>query len=248
LPDAAIDAMMAAVDPGLWPMDYSTGRLSLIFLLAVAMAWLGAWWVAHRYRATMRRLMSAPLASAAAGARDPGRCAASPTSRPQPRRPVTATDNRHAGWRLAGLLVGLSAAMALSQSALQLHVVMTDPPPFSLRRLVTLAFVHLWPVLPALALLWRWSRWRLLGVMALWFALSYPVLLAQSIEPDPGQTLAFLGSAIGPALLVVTAVCMGSATRAVAPWLLLPLVGLVWASAIGDSPVSIRMRPALFQY
>jgi len=216
-------------------MDYSTGKLTLIFLIAVGLTWLGAWWLARRYRAAMRRLMSAPLTAApatAVGTDVRGRSTASPPSPPQPIRAVTAEDNRRAGVRLAGLQVGLSVLMALSQAALQLHVVATDLP-FSLRRLATLGFAYLWPVLPALALLWRWSRWRLIGAIALWFVLSYPVLLLQMIEPDPRQALVFLGSAIGPALLAVTAVCMGSATRAVAPWLLPPLIGLVWASMAG---------------
>lgn len=215
-------------------MDYSTGKLSFILLLAVALAWLGAWWLARRYRTAMRRLMSAPMAGTPASTAPPSdtdrRGAA--TSVTQAPRPLTAADNRRAGLRLAGLLVGLSALLALSTAALMLHVVMDDME-FSLRRLLVLAFAYLWPVIPALALLWRWSRWRLIGTMLLWFVLSYFVLLAQAIVPDPAQTLAFLAFAIGPALLIVSAVCMGSATRAIAPWLLLPVIGLVWASMSG---------------
>ncbi|MDH5539951.1 MAG: hypothetical protein OEY03_11160, partial [Rhizobacter sp.] len=199
------------------------------------LALLSAAWLARRYRSTMRRLMSAPRAG---GTQDAASSSAAPHAHAQANLPladalpVSARDNRRAGLRLALLLVGLSALLALSTAALLLHVVMDDMA-FSLRRLLVLGLAYLWPVIPALALLWRWSRWRLIGTMLLWFVLSYFVLLAQAIAPDPAQTLAFLGFAIGPALLIVGAVCMGGATRAIAPWLLLPMIGLVWASMSG---------------
>ncbi len=210
-------------------MDDSIGKISSIFVMAVGLTWLGAWSLAWRYRAAMRRLMSAPLVDAKA---PPVRAPRGQLPLPRSVRAVSATDNRHAGIRLAALLIGLSALIALSTSAIQLHVVMDDMP-FSLRRLAILGFAKLWPVIPVLALMWRWSRWRLFGAMALWFVLSYFVLLSLEIVPDPAQTLAFLSFEIGPALLIVSAVCMGGATRAVAPWLLLPMIGLVWSSMSG---------------
>lgn len=39
-------------------MDYSTGKLSVILMVAVLLAALGAWIIAARYRAALRRLMS----------------------------------------------------------------------------------------------------------------------------------------------------------------------------------------------
>ena len=45
--------------------------------------------------------------------------------------------------------------------------------------------------------------------------------------------LVFLAFEIGPPLVQVALLCLGSATRAIAPWLLPPLIGLVWASTAG---------------
>ena len=73
----------------------------------------------------------------------------------------------------------------------------------------------------------------MLGVLVLWCGLCFVVMLWRSIEPRPLELLLFLGSEIGPPLLLVALLCMGSATRAVAPWLLPPIVALVWASITG---------------
>lgn len=46
-------------------MDYSIGKLIFIFIVAVLLACLGAWWLAARFRTTMQRLMSAQGVGAA---------------------------------------------------------------------------------------------------------------------------------------------------------------------------------------
>ena len=94
--------------------------------------------------------------------------------------------------------------------------------------------LNLWPVIPALGLLWRWSRWRVLGALALWFVGSLALIEWRSIEPQPlSPTLLYLASEIGLPMLLIGALCMGNATRAIAPWLLPLLIALVWASIAG---------------
>ncbi len=207
-------------------------------MVAVLLAWLGAWVVARRYRAVMRRLMSAPLGqpapAASTGRRGPP---AVPLADPMP---VTAQDNRRAGIRLAALLIALSALISFSSAALQLHVVM-DGMAFSARRLTVFGLVQMWPVVPVLGLLWRWSGWRILGALALWFALGVLVAVWQSVEARPLEALAYLGFEIGPAMLLVAAVCLGGATRAVAPWLLMPMIGLVWTSLTGVDLIALMI-------
>ena len=220
-------------------MNYSTGKLSFIFMLAVLLSVVGAWWVARRYRVAMRRLMSAPLAAPAPGLTPPlapPNAAASIANAPMP---VTARDNLSAGYRLALLLVGLSALISLTSAAIQLHGVMSEK--FSLHKLLMLGFVQLWPVIPCLGLLWRWSRWRVLGALVLWFALCFAVLLWRSVTPQPVQLLSYLAFEIGPPMLLAAAVCLGGATRAVAPWLLLPMIGLVWASQTGLDLIALMI-------
>ena len=202
-------------------MNYSTGKLAFIFMLAVLLSYAGAWWLARRYRAAMRELMSAPLA-ASPPSRSTG---AAVNTLPQP-TPVTAAANRRAGLRLALLLVTLSGLIALSSAALQLHVVMQDMA-FSFSRLALLGFVQLWPVIPSLGLLWRWPRWRVLGALALWFLVCFALVLWRSDGNTAMDVLSFLALEIGPPMLLAAAVCLGGATRAIAPWLLLPVIGLV---------------------
>ena len=224
-------------------MNYSTGKLSFIFMLAVLLSVVGAWWVARRYRVAMRRLMSAPLAAPAPGLTPPLAPPHAPpsaaTSIAHAPMPVTARDNLRAGYRLALLLVGLSALISLTSAAIQLHGVMSEK--FSLHKLLMLGFVQLWPVIPCLGLLWRWSRWRVLGALVLWFALCFAVLLWRSVTPQPMQLLSYLAFEIGPPMLLAAAVCLGGATRAVAPWLLLPMIGLVWASQTGLDLIALMI-------
>ena len=233
-------------------MDYSTGKLSFIFIASVVLACAAAWVLAWRYRAAMRRLMSAPLAPA-------GRAAAAVSAPPltqvlPPADPVTAADNRRAGVRLSLLLIGLSCLMALSSATLQLALALEDTA-FSMKRVAVIALVHLWPVIPALGLMWRWSKLRVLGVLLAWCAFCFVVMLWRSIEPRPLDLLLFLLVEIGPTLVLVALLCMGSVTRAIAPWLLPVFIGLVWASIAGidvlawlverRAPVLMALSPVL---
>jgi hypothetical protein len=68
-----------------------------------------------------------------------------PLSATRPPQLVSAQDNRRAELRLA--------LMALSSAALFLGFDIDDP--FSFKRLGVLAMVSLWPLIPALGLMWR---------------------------------------------------------------------------------------------
>lgn len=208
-------------------MAYSTGKLIFIFIVAVLLSCIGAWWIAYRYRNAMQRLMRAPAAL------DAPTAVATADSEPWPLpAPVSLEDNRSAAIRLTLLLIGLSCLMAISSASLWLALSFKDEP-FAPKRAAVLALMHLWPVIPALGLLWRWSRWRMLGMLALWCGLCFGVMLWRSIEPRPLQLLLGLAVEIGPGMVVVALLCMGNATRAIASWLLLPFIGLVWASQFG---------------
>ena len=218
-------------------MNYSTGKLAFIFVLAVLLSYVGAWWVARRYRLTMQREMRAPAQAPSHGDDAPALpIQATPAA-------VTIADNRRAGLRLALLLVTLSGLISLTSAALQLHVVMKETT-FSFNRLAVLGFVQLWPVIPSLGLLWRWSRWRVLGALALWFVVCLAIVWWRSDGNSITALLSFLAFEIGPPMLLAGAVCLGGASRAVAPWLLLPMIGLVWASQAGIDLVALMIpRP-----
>ena len=215
-------------------MNYSTGKLAFIFMLAVLLSHVGAWWVARRYLAAMRELMSAPVAAPEPAATGP---AVAPLTEAMP---VSAAANRRAGLRLALLLITLSGLISLSSAALQLHVLM-EGMAFSLNRLALLGWVQLWPVIPSLGLLWRWSRWRMLGALALWFVLCFALVWWRSDGNTAPAVLSYLAFEIGPPMLLVAAVCLGGATRAIAPWLLLPMIGLVWASTTGIDLIALMI-------
>ncbi|HEY6642212.1 hypothetical protein [Povalibacter sp.] len=207
-------------------MDYSSGELIFYFLVASALSVLGAWLLAWRFRAAMRLLMSRAVPARTTARPEP------PPFTPQPAPiDVSAADNRRAGWRLATLLIGLSILIAISSAALQLALMRENL--LTPARTLTLAFVFLWPVIPALAQMWRWSRLRTIGVLMLWCLVAFAVILWRQVEPQPGQAMVFLASEIGPTILLVALLCMGNVTRAIAPLILLPLFILVWALFAG---------------
>ena len=180
----------------------------------------------------MRVLTSRPVAAPTAAYLAP---TPSPAALTAP-VPLSAADNRRAGRRLAALLVALSALISFTSAALWLGLAFDNLA--TPGRTLTMAFVFLWPVIPALGLMWRWSRLRVLGGLVLWSLFAFQLLSWRMIEARPaGETILFLALQIGPTILLVALLCMGNATRAIAPWLLPPLLVLVWA-------IVRRPRPA----
>ena len=218
-------------------MGYSTGKLTIIFVVAAVLSVLGAWLLARRFRAAMRVLMSRPVGPPTAAYLAPTPL---PVTLTAP-APLSAADNRRAGWRLAALLVALSALISLTSAALQLGLAFENL--VTPGRTLTMAFAYIWPVIPVLGQMWRWSRLRVISVLLLWGLFAFPVLSWRMTETWPAaQTILFLASEIGPAIVLVALLCMGNATRAIAPWLLLPLLVLVWASFTGLDLLDLMLK------
>lgn len=211
-------------------MDAATnGKLLFIVLAAAALSAVAAVLVARSYRGAMKRLMSLP-----APASQPAGPPVASQIRPPPAA-VTRADNRRATRRVAGQLIGLSALIAASDSALFLGVAMAGEALLTPGRWLTLSLINLWPVIPVLALLGRWSRPLLLGALALWFLGAVALIVWRSIEPQPlSGTLAYLGFEIGAPMLLIGALCLGGAARAIAPWLM-PLAMLLVAASVGGA-------------
>jgi hypothetical protein len=216
-------------------MGYSTGKLLFIFVVAVVLSALGAWIIAARYRATMLALMSGSAGAGAAtdaAAAPSGAAAIAPWLVPASGPAATLAANRRAGWRLTIALLVLSLLVATSSAALQL-LELLGVAGWSVKRLGVLAAVQLWPVLPALAIVWRWSRLRLLFAFVAFLVASFLLMLWRSEVAQPLMLLRYLALEVGLPLFLIAPLCLGSSTRAVVPWLLPPMAGLVWASIAG---------------
>jgi hypothetical protein len=84
--------------------------------------------------------------------------------------------------------------------------------------------------------------------LLLWCGATFTVFLWRQIELKPLLALTSMASEIGLPLVLVSLVFLGSSTRAVAPWLLLPAAVLMWSSLLGlDVLISMgeRQSPAL---
>ena len=217
-------------------MSFNTGKFFFIFIVAVLLSCIAAWVIAYRYRKAMQRLMRAPTHFTSRDALPSEVLGTLP-----PPADVTFADNRRGGFRLTLLLISLSCLISATGASIWLLLSFPGEP-FAPKRVAVIALMHLWPMIPAVGLIWRWSRWRVIGALALWCLLCFPIMLWRSIEPRPLQLLAGLAVEIGPSMVLVALLCMGNATRAIAPLLLLPFVGLVWASIIGTDILALMVE------
>ena len=203
-------------------------------ILAALFACAAAWVVAHRYRRRMRQLMRAPPAAQSAA---PASVEAIAPALPPVR--LSLADNRAAGIRLTALLVALSCLIAATSACLWCLLMFPGDPLFP-KRVAVVALVQLWPVVPALALVWRWPRRRLFAALLGWCAAIAAVLL---VELSPLQALGVMATEVGLSLALASLVFLGNAARAVAPWLLMPAALLMWVSL-----TSVDLFFAMFQH
>src|SRR5262249_46089786 len=209
-------------------MQFVLVNIDLVFVVAVALSCLVACWTAHRYRIAMRRLMRLPP-----GAADPS---AGPTPADAPVAPAASlslADNDRAGLRLSLVLIAVSCLIALTSAALW-FALSSPGQPIAPKRVAVWALVQLWPVIPALGLVYRWRHVRVLAALAGWYLLCFGVLLWRSGERGSvAQLTGFLGGNIGVPMVLVALLCLSDAARALAPWLLLPFIALASTSVLG---------------
>ena len=204
-----------------------------VFVLCVLLSCIASWIIARRYRRRMQRLMRA-------ASPEDSRPSNAPAAEAEADRPagtaVSLADNRAAGMRLTILLVALSCLLA-GTSAFVFSALMFPAEPLMLSRVIPIALLHLWPVIPAIALAWRWSRARFFGALMLWCAATWVVLcvigLWRQIDIGPLLVLRAMASEIGLSLALLSLVFLGETTRAIAPWLLVPATLLSWSSLVG---------------
>ncbi len=205
------------------------GKIAFLLIVATALSFFGALIVAARYRRAMQALMKAPVDTPSDT--PPVASKPLPYSADHPAVPVSLADNQQAQRRLILGFLSLTILMALSRT-LQMQIVADGP--ITLKTVSTLCAAYAWPVVPVIAVLRRWPRWRFVGVLLLWFVAAVLLLSWRTNENVSfGQVLFWLSLDIGLPLIVVSALCLGSATRAVAPWLAPLFILFCWASQAG---------------
>ena len=215
-------------------MAREPAELYQVFVLCVVLACIASWIIAHRYRRRMQQLMM--RASSPEDSRPSNAPVAEGAAEPPAGARVSLADNRAAGMRLTMLLIVSSCLIAVTSSGL-FSALMFPAEPLMLRRVIPIAVLHLWPVIPAIALTWRWSRARLVGALLLWCVATWVVLVViglwRQIDMGPMLVLQLMASEIGLSLALLSLVFLGEATRAIAPWLLVPAALLSWSSLAG---------------
>jgi hypothetical protein len=214
-------------------MTREAAELYQVFVLGALLSCVASWIIAHRYRRRMQRLMRAPSAEGSPSVS--ARAAEASADRPAGTS-VSLADNRAAGMRLTMLLVALSCLLAGTSAGI-FSTLMFPADPLMLWRVIPIAVLHLWPLIAAIALMWRWSRAQFFGALLLWCAATGVVLIViglwRQVEMGPVLVLRLMASEIGLSLALLSLVFLGDATRAIAPWLLMPAALLVWSSLAG---------------
>jgi hypothetical protein len=198
-------------------MTPHAGKLYFTLIVSVLLSCVAAWIIARRYRHRMQQLMRTPHTGESQA----------PVAEAAPDGPpplaVSLADNRSAGRRLTMLLIASSCLVSLTSACIW-WALRFPGEPLTPRGVAVVAFLYLWPVVPGLALFWRWSRKRLFAAMLLSVTAIFGVLLW---EFDSLLALKFVAWEIAPPLVLVFLIFLGSATRAIAPWLLMPAAVLV---------------------
>ena len=207
----------------------ASGKIFFLLIVATLLALLGAWVVARSYRASMKRLMKMPLA-APSTATAPEIVPGYPSRATAP-APVTLAENRNAHFRLLAAFLALTLVIALTRTLIT--QVIADGP-ITLKTVATLGAAYAWPVLPVIAVIGRWSRPRFVGAMLAWFVLAV-LLLSWRTNENVSFAMVFKWMLFdtGLPLIVVTALCLGGASRAVGPWLAPLFIVLSGSSQLG---------------
>jgi len=208
----------------------ASAQLFTLFIVAPLMALIGAWFVVQRYRASMRHLMKTPLSPAAGGSTVAAysRHPAVDLSRITATAPLTLADNVRAYRQLLLAFLMLSLLMALTRT-LTMQVIADGP--ISVKSVATLGTVYAWPVLPVLAVISRWSRWRVVGAVLSWLIFAVLLVSWRTDQIVTSEIVVWMVFDIVLPITVITALCLGSATRAVGPWLA-PLFVLCTAASL----------------
>ena len=157
-------------------MAPNTGKLYVALIVSVLLSCVAAWLIARLYRRRMQQLMRAPHAEESAAP-----VAETAPDVPLP-LPVSLADN-HARWHTADPAADRAVMPDGSRRAPRIWYALRFPDePLLPRRVAVMALLHLWPMIPALALIWRWSRTRLFGTLLLWGGVFFVVALWRSIE------------------------------------------------------------------
>lgn len=205
----------------------ASGKILTLLIIATLLALIGAWVVARSYRKSMQRLMKAPVAAPSV---QPSATSKPPASARATLFPTLA-NNDDAHRRLLFSFIGLTLVIALTRTLLTQFIA---DGPITLKTVATLGAAYAWPILPVLAVIGRWSRPRFVGAMLGWLVFAILLLSWRTNENVSfAQVVGWMLFDTGLPLVVVTALCLGGATRAVGPWLVPLFVVFSGSSQLG---------------
>lgn len=215
-------------------MKFLDGQIFFALLVSLILAWIAGWWVTRRYTAKVLELMQSGLEPTEPPLipNDPDRDPIKGVAKNTATSNLT-EQNRLAFWRLRWIFVLISAVLAgIIAIIAQSTYVETG---FGWRRFGVLSLVYLWPCIPGIGLLERWSRFKILMFSSGFILFAAIVVILNSNENQPvGEVLSWLSREQLPALIFVFFMT-GSRLRTVGPYLLVVFFLLTISSLLGLS-------------
>ncbi len=206
-----------------------SGAVLFILVVALMLAISLAWLLTLFYERRMLALMRAGVAAVSAAGGDGDAPAAAPARAPPG---ITLAANRRANRRLTVALGAVSLLLALSQSLLALLFVYGGE--LSANRVLVLGAVYAWPMVLCWGLARRWSWPRVVGGVAVYLLAMLGLVMLRS---NATQTIAaasgWLLSQVAIPLAMTLLIGASGRIRAVAPYLLPPVLLLTGASVLG---------------
>lgn len=213
-------------------MKFLDGQIFFALLASLVLAWIAGWWVARRYTDKVLELMQSGLEPT------------DPPSTPNDPDPDQTKDlakntaisnlteqNRLAFWRLRGVFVLISVVLAGSIALVAQSTYIETG--FGWRRFGVLSLIYLWPCIPSIGLLERWSRFKILVFSFGFILFAAIVMILNSNENQKvGEVLSWLSGEQLPALIFVFFMT-GARLRSVGPYLLVVFFLLTTSSLMG---------------
>lgn len=225
-------------------MNNLDGQILSALVAALLLAWIASWLVGKRYASRMLSLMQMGTAPDNQQ-RSPAMAINTATFDPQSTAPSLnlLSQNRRARNRLRLGMVLLSLVIASIIGYVSQEAYVGED--FSWRRLGTLTMIFVWPVVPTIGLLERWSRSKIFVMATLYVLFSSSLVAINSNEQqDMPAVIFWLFTQQLPLLLVIFFIT-GPKLRSTGPYLILVFFILTLSTLLGLAALDHKINNGL---
>jgi hypothetical protein len=225
-------------------MNNLDGQILSALIAALLLAWIASWLAGKRYASKMLSLMqlgTAPNNQQLSPATAINTATFAPPSATSSLNLLSQNQRARTCLCLVMVLLSLVIASIISYVSQAAYV----DEGFSWRRLGTLTIIFVWPVVPTIGLLERWSRSKILVMATLYVLFSSSLVAVNSNEQqDMPAVIFWLFTQQLPLLLVIFFIT-GSKLRSTGPYLILVFFILMLSTLLGLAALEHNINKGL---